>query len=267
MRRLPFWSTPPCLNVCSNGFPSARVSVSVYLFFVVACCAFEVWAAALMLLMISCFHIPVMADLDSPLSAPADQPSAATGAARAFLTHFQHTHPQEACRKTSHTHCLSFSHTRPPFCFHCLEMDFKEAACSQSRRNSLFNKACQVWFLAGRGQTEQGSHARLPGSSLMCCHKTCSWQRRNIQRDSVLLQHIEPWVLPSQLSLVHVSFWGVCALSESQRLDFLASSPHSISIHCSPSGRSKNKKIVWRLLGLWRDIGSFGSARLQIYLF
>lgn len=114
------------------------VSLSVC---IVACCIFEVWAAALVLLMISCFHIPVIADLDSPLSAPADQPSAATGLAQAFLIHFQHTHP---C-------CLLFPHTRPPFRFHCLEMDFKEAACSQSQRDSFFNKACQVWFLAGRG--------------------------------------------------------------------------------------------------------------------
>lgn len=93
----------------------------------------------------------------------------------------------------------------------------------------------------------QGLHARLPGSSLMCCHKTCSWQRLNVQWDCVLLQHTEPWVLPFQLSHVHVSFCSVCAPSESHRPDISDFSQHNISIHCSPSGKCET---VRRLLGL-----------------
>lgn len=67
----------------------------------------------------------------------------------------QHTHslrrPFADAYRKPHTHCLSFSHSRSPFCFYCLELDFKGTACSHSRRSSLFNKACQVQFLAGRG--------------------------------------------------------------------------------------------------------------------
>lgn len=137
----------------------------------------------------------------------------------------------------THTLCLSFSCTPSPVRLHCLEFYFKAASCSRSHRNSLFNKACQVEFLVGRGETMQSSHARLPGSSLMCCHKACSWHRLNVQRDSeLLLQHTEPWVLPLPTVLVHVSYCGVCALSESQRPDISAPSQRSTSI--SPGGKS-----------------------------
>lgn len=44
------------------------------------------------------------------------------------------------------------------------------------------------------------SHARLPGSSLLCCHKACSWHILNVQWDSGLPQHTEPRVLPFQPS-------------------------------------------------------------------
>lgn len=64
----------------------------------------------------------------------------------------------------------------------------------------MFNKACQVRFLAGRGQTKRGSHARLPGSSLMCCHKTCSWQRLNVQQGRETLGVALPTV-PRHVSL------------------------------------------------------------------
>lgn len=75
---------PVC--VCLHRF------ISVLSVCVAACCVSEAWAAAPMLLMISCSRIPVIADLYSPLSASTDQPSAATGPARAFLIHSQHTH-------------------------------------------------------------------------------------------------------------------------------------------------------------------------------
>ncbi len=93
----------PPLHVCCNDFPSACVSASGFLCVsvcVAACCASGAWAAAPMLLMISS-HIPVTGNLDSPLSAPVDQPSAVTGLAWAFRSYFQHTH--------THTHTPSGS--------------------------------------------------------------------------------------------------------------------------------------------------------------
>lgn len=91
----------------------------------------------------------------------------------------------------------------------------------------------------------QGSHARLPGSSLMCCHKTCSWQRLNVQWDSELLQHTEPWVLPFQLSpnmfLIAASVYCQSRID----LTFSAPSQHSISVRHSPSGNLKKQGDCW----------------------
>lgn len=111
----------------------------------------------------------------------------------------------------------------------------------------------------------------------MCCHKTCSWQRLNIQWDSVLLRQSEPWVLPSQLSSymflseapvhhqshVGLTFW------------FLHCTAFQFTVHPvedlkggKKSAGALYKNVLYchhKILWLWRDMGPFGSARLQIY--
>lgn len=107
----------------------------------------------------------------------------------------------------------------------------------------------------------------------MCCHKTCSWQRLNVRWDSAA-----HWALGIALPtvLVHVSFpWRLCTVRITQTWHFQLL--HSVSIHCSPSGgknqetagASVHKNVLrchLKILGQWRDVGSFGSALPQIYI-
>lgn len=113
----------------------------------------------------------------------------------------------------------------------------------------MFNKACQVRFLAGRGQTKRGSHARLPGSSLMCCHKTCSWQRLNVQQGRETLGVALPTVPPTRFSL---------AAALTQSLGFLA--PPAGCSGGSERTQSEVHKYVFRshrrAPAPWRHVGS-----------
>lgn len=86
----------------------------------------------------------------------------------------------------------------------------------------------------------------------MCCHKTCSWQRLNVQWDSVLLLHSEPWVLPFQLS--SYMFLSAASVHCQTHIDLTFQPLHStvfqFTVHPVENLVKKKKNKIRRLQGL-----------------